>query len=89
MPEEHRLLSNSLLSNGELLVELARVRRDLELSRCRATDSGSGRCDGAAPGQECACARMAELEQEVELRLTARVDVRPGRPRPGRVARAG
>lgn len=89
MPEERRLLSNSLLSNGELLVELARVRRDLELGRCHATESGAERCDGGGAGQECACARMAELEQEVELRLTARVDVRPGRPRPGTVAHAG
>lgn len=89
MPEEHRLLSNSLLSNGELLVELARVRRELELGRCHATAGGSARCDADARGQDCACARMAELEQEVELRLTARTDVTPGRPRRGRVARAG
>lgn len=89
MPEEHRLLSNSLLSNGELLVELARVRRELELGRCHATEPGAARCDGGSPGQECACARMAELEQEVQLRLTARMDVTPVRPRPGRVARAG
>ncbi|GAA1240024.1 hypothetical protein [Oryzihumus leptocrescens] len=89
MPEEHRLLSNSLLSNGELLVELARVRRELELGRCHATEPGVAHCDAEAPGQECACARMAELEREVELRLTARMDVTPVRPHRGRVARAG
>ena len=83
MAEDHGLLlSNSLLSNEELLVELARARKEAERQQCPDLDSGACAHDGALRGG-CACARMHDLEQEVEVRLARR------RPPLRHVARAG
>jgi hypothetical protein len=71
MADDHGMLSNSLLSNEELLVELARARKEAERQGCAGPGEGVHRHPGHAVGA-CACARMVELEREVELRLATR-----------------
>ena len=82
MADEHGLLSNSLLSDAELLVELARARKEAEQHSCPGL-AGRPHADAGADAGECACARMHELEREVVQRLATR-----GRT-PAPVRRAG
>lgn len=86
MADEYGLLSNSLLSDEELLVELARARKEAELHSCPDLAGGAhvhtGE-DAATGAGDCACARMRELEHEVEVRLARR------QAPPRRIARAG
>lgn len=73
-----------VLSDEELLVELARARKEAERLGCADGHHESGeRRHGEAVARACACVRLRDLEREVELRLA-------GRGAPGRhIARAG
>ena len=71
MVEDHGLLSNSLLSNEELLVELARARKVAETQGCPNLNGPGHPHPGESLGT-CACVRMREIEREVEQRLATR-----------------
>ena len=82
--DDHGVSGEVLLSNEELLVELARARKEAERLGCPDAHHASGeRPHGEAVARACACVRLRDLEREVELRLA-------GRGAPARhVARAG
>ena len=81
---EHGVSGSVRLSNEQLLVELARARKEAERLGCPDAHKESGeRRRGEAVASSCACVRLRDLEREVEQRLAGR-----GTPAPD-VAHAG